>query len=84
MPAKAIGSPTFRFEAVVSRRLPFEATVHCISCGELFIISLGQVHATYRVGRELVGVCCDRCLSPETYAQLTRLRQQQVGAETAR
>jgi len=63
--------------AVTSARIPWIATVTCVVCGRPTEIRYGDPAATFRVGRELVGVVCPQCLTPEARAELAR-RQERV------
>ena len=57
-----VGKSQFRFEPVKSERLPFVAEVDCLLCGEPLSVSYGAVAKTFRIGNEVVGVCCDECV----------------------
>jgi hypothetical protein len=73
---RRIGASHFRLEPVTSTRLPFVADVDCIECGCSFAIRHGAVAAVFRIGGEVVAVCCDDCLSDESRARLQQLRDE--------
>ena len=72
-----IGRTSFAFEAVRSTsHLSFIAETACLSCGQTVRIAYGHHAAVYRVGRQLVGICCDDCLSSESRQHLAQLRSE--------
>lgn len=70
------GTPHFKLEPVTSARLPFTAEVTCIECRRAFTIRYGTVAAVFRIGPEVVAVCCDACLTDESRARLQQLRSE--------
>ena len=73
---KIAGTPRFRFEPVVSRHLDFRAETVCLGCGRPMVVTYGVHMATFRIGREFVGLSCDECLSTESRQQVRELREQ--------
>jgi hypothetical protein len=71
---RRVGTPRFRLEPVTSVRLPFVAEVACVECGRPFAIRYGAAAAVFRIGPEVVAVCCDGCLTDESRARLEQLR----------
>ena len=70
------GVPRFRLEPVTSGRLPFVATVACVECGRPFRVAYGAAAAVFRIGPEVLAVCCDSCLSPESRQVLQSMRDE--------
>lgn len=64
----------FRFRPATSRRLSFVAVEECVGCGRSIVVRYGEVVATFSVGNELVGLCCDACLSDDSRQRLAALR----------
>jgi hypothetical protein len=77
------GQTRFQLEPVKSPRLPFFAEVACVSCGEPVVVPFGAIAATFRIGSEVVGICCDTCLDDKSRAHLERLRQTAAGGKVA-
>jgi hypothetical protein len=66
---------SFRFQKVVADRvLRWTTTIACIRCGRPVTVTRGETHAVLRGDRELIGVVCPECLSPQSRARLATLR----------
>jgi len=73
------GTPTWRLEPVVSKKLPFKAETTCVNCGDRMTVELGTVYATFRIGLEFVGVTCDGCIDERSRAIAEDLRRAAPG-----
>jgi hypothetical protein len=71
---RRVGSPRFALEPVTSARLPFIAQVACVECRRRFTVRYGAIAAVFRIGSEVVAVCCDACLTADSRARLQQLR----------
>lgn len=74
---QTLGRTTFMLAAARSLRLPFVAEVTCVNCGGAVFVAYGEIVPTFRVGNEVVGVCCDSCLDQESREKLALVRQRQ-------
>lgn len=68
------GTPMFVLQRVTTTKLEFLAETICILCGEPVIVRYGNVAATFKIGNEFLGLCCDDCLSAESRDRLQQMR----------
>ncbi len=62
------------FRPITSDRIPWMATVDCLSCGAPVTLRRGAVAVCYRIGAEFIGIACDDCLSEASRARLVEIR----------
>jgi hypothetical protein len=75
------GSTTLSAQRAINPKFGFEATVECLECGEPMRVRYGEFYATFRAGKETLGLMCDECLEEPSRELLRRWREQAKGAK---
>src|SRR5688572_28581998 len=74
MSANVMGDTRFALERVRLARMSLILHTPCLVCGQPIAVSDGH-QAVFRIDTDILGVCCENCLDPQTRAALARRRQ---------
>jgi hypothetical protein len=74
------GMAWFVIEPIAVPRQPFRTRISCLVCGQAIAVVRQKPYAIYRIGREIIGVVCDGCLSEPTREKLAVLRRERQEA----